>query len=39
MSDDINTPDALAALSDPLKAINDLLHTSKVFICFVIVII
>lgn len=29
MSDDINTPDALAALSDPLKTINDLLHTSK----------
>lgn len=34
MSDDINTPDALAALSDPLKTINDLLHTSKVFILF-----
>ncbi|GAV87619.1 tRNA-synt_1e domain-containing protein/DALR_2 domain-containing protein [Cephalotus follicularis] len=27
MSDDLHTPVVLAALSDPLKAINDLLHT------------
>ncbi|XAR69399.1 Cysteine--tRNA ligase [Bertholletia excelsa] len=29
MSDDLHTPVALAALSDPLKTINDLLHTRK----------
>ncbi|KAJ7958798.1 Cysteine--tRNA ligase [Quillaja saponaria] len=29
MSDDLHTPVVLAALSDPLKAINDLLHTCK----------
>lgn len=31
MSDDLHTPVVLAALSDPLKTINDLLHTRKVF--------
>ena len=31
MSDDIHTNVVLAALSDPLKIINDLLHTRKVF--------
>lgn len=31
MSDDLHTPDILAALSDPLKTANDLLHTKKVF--------
>lgn len=30
MSDDLHTPVVLAALSDPLKTINDLLHTRKV---------
>ncbi|XP_048331400.2 cysteine--tRNA ligase, chloroplastic/mitochondrial isoform X2 [Ziziphus jujuba] len=29
MSDDLRTPDVLAALSDPLKTINDLVHTRK----------
>ncbi|KAK4345142.1 hypothetical protein RND71_035318 [Anisodus tanguticus] len=29
MSDDLHTPVALAAMSDPLKLINDLLHTRK----------
>ncbi|CAK9188203.1 unnamed protein product [Ilex paraguariensis] len=29
MSDDLHTPVVLAALSDPLKIINDLLHTRK----------
>ncbi|KAF7817269.1 cysteine--tRNA ligase, chloroplastic/mitochondrial isoform X1 [Senna tora] len=29
MSDDLHTPVVLAALSDPLKVINDLLHTRK----------
>ncbi|GAB4836812.1 hypothetical protein Ancab_001725 [Ancistrocladus abbreviatus] len=29
MSDDLHTPIVLAALSDPLKSINDLLHTRK----------
>ncbi|XWS13197.1 hypothetical protein CRYUN_Cryun36dG0016800 [Craigia yunnanensis] len=29
MSDDLHTPVVLAALSDPLKTINDLLHTRK----------
>ncbi|KAL5786022.1 hypothetical protein ACOSQ2_008414 [Xanthoceras sorbifolium] len=29
MSDDLHTPGVLAALSDPLKTINDLLHTRK----------
>ena len=28
--DDLNTPQALAHLSEPLKALNDLLHTKKV---------
>lgn len=31
MSDDLHTPDVLAALSDPLKTANDLLHTKKVY--------
>lgn len=31
MSDDLHTPVVLAALSDPLKTINDLVHTRKVF--------
>lgn len=30
MSDDLHTPVVLAAISDPLKTINDLLHTRKV---------
>ncbi|KAI4316354.1 hypothetical protein L6164_024342 [Bauhinia variegata] len=30
MSDDLHTPVVLAALSDPLKAINDLLHARKI---------
>lgn len=30
MSDDLHTPVALAAMSDPLKMMNDLLHTRKV---------
>lgn len=30
MSDDLHTPVVLAALSDPLKTANDLLHTRKV---------
>ena len=30
MLDDLHTPVVLAALSDPLKTINDLLHTRKV---------
>ncbi|KAK1363715.1 Cysteine--tRNA ligase [Heracleum sosnowskyi] len=29
MSDDLHTPDVLAALSDPLKTANDLLHTKQ----------
>ncbi|KAL3497331.1 hypothetical protein ACH5RR_040063 [Cinchona calisaya] len=29
MSDDLHTPVALAAMSEPLKAINDLIHTRK----------
>ncbi|OWM70530.1 cysteine--tRNA ligase, chloroplastic/mitochondrial isoform X1 [Punica granatum] len=29
MSDDLHTPVVLAAMSDPLKTINDLLHTRK----------
>ncbi|WCJ30338.1 Cysteine--tRNA ligase [Euphorbia peplus] len=29
MSDDLHTPDLLAALSDPLKAMNDMIHTRK----------
>lgn len=33
MSDDLHTPVVLAALSEPLKTINDLLHTRKVLIC------
>lgn len=33
MSDDLHTPVVLAAISDPLKTINDLLHTRKV-LCF-----
>lgn len=31
MSDDFHTPVTLAAMSEPLKTINDLLHTRKVF--------
>lgn len=31
MSDDLHTPVVLAAMSDPLKTINDLIHTQKVF--------
>ena len=34
MCDDLNTPQALAALSAPLKAMNDLLTTKKVSDCF-----
>ena len=30
MSDDLHTPVLLSALSDPLKIINDMLHTRKV---------
>ena len=30
MSDDLHTPVVLGALSDPLKTINDFLHTRKV---------
>lgn len=30
MSDDLNTPKAVAALSEPLKLMNDLMHTKKV---------
>jgi len=30
MSDDLHTPVVLAGMSDPLKSINDLLHTRKV---------
>lgn len=30
MADDLHTPVLLAALSDPLKTVNDLLHTRKV---------
>lgn len=33
MSDDLHTSVVLAAISDPLKTINDLLHTRKV-LCF-----
>lgn len=33
MSDDLLTPVVLAAMSEPLKTINDLLHTRKV-LCF-----
>lgn len=33
MCDDLNTPQALAALSAPLKAMNDLLSTKKVSHC------
>ena len=29
LADDLNTPAAVAALSAPLKALNDLLHTKK----------
>ncbi len=34
LADDFNTPLAIAALSAPLKAANDLLHTKKVGCCF-----
>lgn len=34
MSDDLHTPVVLAALSEPLKTANDLLHTRKVFSIF-----
>lgn len=30
MSDDLHTPVVFAAISDPLKTINDLIHTRKV---------
>ena len=30
LSDDLNTPQAIALLSEPLKNLNDLLHTKKV---------
>ncbi len=30
LSDDLNTPRAIALLSEPLKALNDMLHTKKV---------
>lgn len=33
LSDDLNTPQAVAALSEPLKTLNDLLHTKKVGGC------
>lgn len=32
MLDDLHTPVSISALSDPLKTINDLLHTRKVLI-------
>lgn len=32
LSDDLHTPVALAALSEPLRIINDLLHTHKVWL-------
>ena len=30
LRDDLNTPQALAHLSEPLKTLNDLMHTKKV---------
>ena len=30
LCDDLNTPQAIALLSEPLKMLNDLLHTKKV---------
>ena len=30
LCDDLNTPQAIASLSEPLKTLNDLLHTKKV---------
>jgi cysteinyl-tRNA synthetase len=30
MTDDLNTPKAVAAFSEPLKLMNDLMHTKKV---------
>lgn len=36
LSDDLHTPVALAAMSEPLKIINDLLHTRKVFLVSVV---
>ena len=30
MADDLHTPTAVAALSEPLKVMNDLMHTRKV---------
>jgi cysteinyl-tRNA synthetase len=30
LNDDLNTPKAIALLSEPLKELNDLLHTKKV---------
>ena len=30
LCDDLNTPQAVALLSEPLKALNDLMHTKKV---------
>lgn len=32
MSDDLHTSVALAAISEPLKVMNDLLHTRKVYL-------
>lgn len=37
MSDDLHTPVVLAGMSDPLKSMNDLLHTRKVR-CFILCI-
>ncbi len=33
LCDDLNTPQVVSALSGPLKALNDLLHTKKVGHC------
>jgi hypothetical protein len=33
MADDLCTPVAIAALSEPLKLMNDLMHTKKVCFC------
>lgn len=39
MSDDMHTPVVLAAMSEPLKAINDLLHTRQVCILYLVIVI
>lgn len=39
MSDDMHTPVVLAAMSEPLKTINDLLHTRKVCSLYMVIII